>query len=462
MDGPGPGTTTKIIMQNDSKAGLLMHPGDLTEGDKQRIHKALDDMVGSVPFRTSRQCQDMLRYIVLHSLNGEEESLRERIIGVEVFGRRPDYDQAADPVVRIRAADVRKRIALYYEAADEAARYIKIAIPSGSYKASFEFTGRSKREHLPDHPSPALVAAVSVESHVVNPPLVTAAPAESTKTVRARTRVWIKKHRLAVLTILAALVISMLYGVLQETRQTAFERFWSPVLKNPNRGLVYVGSNAVYSLSQAFLEKYRQQHHLDKVEMMGREFLVPVGPNDIITGNDLVPIKDIYVTVGDVAATAKIASFLSLRKKEYDMRFGGDISVGDLHERPAILIGGFNNSWTLEMTDSLRYVFAYQFQIQDRFDKTKNWKPDPAFTEDYAIVSRILNSKTGEILIAAAGIGQAGTRAAGDFLTSPQAINSVLRGAPKGWEKKNMQIVLHATVINGSPNQPDVVATYYW
>ena len=187
-----------------------------------------------------------------------------------------------------------------------------------------------------------------------------------------------------------------------------------------------------------------------------------MGPNEIITGNDLVPIKDTYVTVGDAAATAKIASFLSLRKKQYDMRFGGDISVGDLRERPAILIGGFNNSWTLEMTDNLRYVFAYQYQIQDRFDRRKSWKPDPAFTEDYAIVSRILNSKTGEILIAAAGIGQAGTRAAGDFLTSPQAINSVLLGAPKGWEKRNMQIVLHATVINGSPNQPDVVATYYW
>jgi hypothetical protein len=461
-DGPRRRTVVKIMMHSDGKTGLLMPPGDLSEEDKLCVHKALDEMAGSVPFRTSRQCQDLLRYIVLHSLSGEEESLRERIIGVEVFGRRPDYDQAADPVVRIRAADVRKRIALYYEAADAAARLIKIGIPSGSYKAFFEFTGRSKKEHLTHRPAPALVAPASVESPVLNPPLVTTAPAESKRTVRVWIQAWIKEHRLPVLTILAMLLISVLYGMLQETRQTAFERFWSPVLKNPNHGLVYVGSNAVYSLSQAFLDKYRQEHYLDKVEMMGREFLVPLGPNDIIAGIDLVPIKDTYVTVGDVAATARIASFLSLRKKEYDMRFGGDISVGDLRERPAILIGGFNNSWTLEMTDNLRYVFAYQYQIQDRFDKRKSWKPDPAFTEDYAIVSRILNSKTGEILIAAAGIGQAGTRAAGEFLTSPNAITSVMLGAPKGWEKRNMQIVLHTTVINGSPNPPDVVATYYW
>ena len=123
------------------------------------------------------------------------------------------------------------------------------------------------------------------------------------------------------------------------------------------------------------------------------------------------------------------------------MRFGGDISVGDLRERPAILIGGFNNSWTLEMTDNLRFRFAYLHQIQDRFDKGRSWKANRDFTEDYAIISRILNSKTGEILITAAGIGQAGTRAAGEFLTSPEDINSLLLAAPKGWEKRNLQII---------------------
>jgi hypothetical protein len=97
----------KVLMHSDGKTGQLIASSDLTEEDKLCIRKAVEEMVGSVPFRTSRQCQDLLRHIVAHSLSGEEESLRERIIGVEVFGRRPDYDQATDPVVRIRAADVR-------------------------------------------------------------------------------------------------------------------------------------------------------------------------------------------------------------------------------------------------------------------------------------------------------------------------------------------------------------------
>jgi hypothetical protein len=413
-------------------------------------------MLNSTPFRTSRQCQDLLRYIVLHSLSGEDESLRERIIGVEVFGRLPDYDQAADPVVRIRAADVRKRIALYYESTDVAERHLKITIPSGCYKASFEFIGSGKR--LSDRRSPEIVAPPLAENHRISAPVVISSSAESTKGIRA----WLPRHRGAAFAVIAMLVLCIFGGWVQWMRKTAFEQFWSPVLKNPKNSLIYVGSNAVYTLSEPFLKKYRQEHSLDKLETMGREILVPLGPKDIVTGNDLIPNRDTYVTVGDVAATAKIASFLSFRKKAYDMRFGGDISVGDLRERPAILIGGFNNSWTLEMTDNLRFVFASGYQIQDRFDRRKSWRSDPGFSEDYAIISRILNSKTGEILITAAGIGQAGTRAAGEFLTSPNAMNSVMLGAPKGWEKKNMQIVLHTTVINNSPGQADVIAIYYW
>lgn len=445
-------------MKGGEKTGLLTPPGPLPEDAKQCVKKALEEMARSVPFRTSRQCQDLLRYIVLHSLSGEDEMLRERLIGVEVFGRRPDYDQAADPVVRIRAADVRKRIALFYEATEAAKRQVKIAIPSGSYKAMFEFVGSRGLEVSSNAPSPEMVVPVSVDSRPIELPAVTSPPTELTKHVPR----WNRLSRWMVITVVAVLLIPAIYALFRSTRETAFDRFWSPVLKAPNRSVIYVGSNAVYSLSQGFLDRYRREHRLDKVETMGREFLVPLGSTDTVNGNDLVPEKDTYVTVGDAAATARIASFLSLRKKSYNMRFGGDISVGDLRERPAILIGGFNNSWTLEMTDNLRFVFAYQYQIQDRFDKRRSWKANQDFTEDYAIISRILNSKTGEILITAAGIGHAGTRAAGEFLTSPEDIDSLMLTAPKGWEKRNLQIVLHTNVINGSPSHPDLIATYYW
>ena len=98
---------------------------------RPQIKDALEDILQSAPFRTSRQCQDMFSYIVEHSLAGSDESLRERVIGIEVFGRIPDYDTAEDPVVRVRAADVRKRLAQYYQAQDREPGGWKTDIPTG-------------------------------------------------------------------------------------------------------------------------------------------------------------------------------------------------------------------------------------------------------------------------------------------------------------------------------------------
>jgi len=56
----------------------------------------------------------------------------------------------------------------------------------------------------------------------------------------------------------------------------------------------------------------------------------------------------------------------------------------------------------------------------------------------------------------------AGTRAAVGFITDPQAISALVISLPKGWEKKNIEVLLHASLTNGVPIAPDVVATYCW
>lgn len=428
------------------------------------VECALEEMLSSIPFRTSRQCQDLLRYIVLHSLNGEEESLRERIIGVEVFGRKPDYDQAADPVVRVRAADVRKRLALFYEQSADGASVVKIAIPSGSYKACFEFRTNNeggtppKEEVVPGDLSSSSPLDTSTGVDKSEEPGTIESPHKANTSLRA----WLLQQRLFLLTLLLLIAAGISYTWITATPDTALHRFWSPLLKDQHRSLIYMGGNTVYEFSLPFVEKYRQEHHLSSNEEARRELDLSLSPQEMLQGSDLYRLADTYVSIGDVAASAKVASFLSVEKKTYDMRFNQDISIGDLRQGPAILIGAFNNMWTLQLTDSLRFVFASGYRIQDRFDTNRFWKAAQNPTEDYAVVSRVLNSKTGEILITAAGLGQAGTWAAGEFITTPKALDAFTRIAPKGWERKNLQIVLHTTVINGSPSEPDIVATYYW
>jgi hypothetical protein len=82
---------------------------------------------------------------------------------------------------------------------------------------------------------------------------------------------------------------------------------------------------------------------------------------------------------------------------------------------------------------------------------------------DYAVVSRIKNSQTGQSMMIAAGIASPGTQAAAELMSSPRELDQVLRQVAPGWENKNLQIVLRVPVPNGiTPTSPQLVASYVW
>lgn len=81
-------------------------------------------------------CQGwQFRYVAEHTLSGAGR-LKERTLGVEVFGRDPGYDTNEDPVVRITTGEVRERIAQYYHEAGHEPE-IRIDLPPGSYLPEF-------------------------------------------------------------------------------------------------------------------------------------------------------------------------------------------------------------------------------------------------------------------------------------------------------------------------------------
>lgn len=86
-----------------------------TEGERQLVRSQLEKIVSDARFVASKRYPCLLRYIVEQTLAGNEDNLKERTIGIEVFHRPPDYDTNADPVVRLCAAEVRKRLAQYYQ-----------------------------------------------------------------------------------------------------------------------------------------------------------------------------------------------------------------------------------------------------------------------------------------------------------------------------------------------------------
>jgi hypothetical protein len=429
-----------------------------SEIDPIAVRKTLEGILQSTPFRTSKQCQDMLRYVIEHSLRNEQESLRERVIGTEVFGRSSDYDTSEDPVVRIRAADIRKRLAQYYQSAAPNSASIRIDIPSGSYRALFEFIPQ-------ESPAPSVVH--EADSTPVLPHLAHAqasAPVQPVAEPEAkiyRPGYW----KRAVWMIAALLGVALpgwflLRAFLTVPSQDALSLFWAPVLSNSRPVLIYAGANAVYHLSDSYLARYRKEHH---IENQGPEFFPEFQPGEKIDARDLIQVTS---TTSDAQACSDIVSLLTSYRRPYELRYGSDIAVSDLHDSPTILIGAFNNTWTLNMTNPLRFTFKEGMRIEDASGKTKGWSevklPNGEITDDYAIISRLLDLQTGRVVITVAGVGGFGTQKAAEILTNPREIMELEQNAPAGWQKKNMQIVLHVRIQNNVMDTANVVAAQYW
>ncbi len=129
------------------------------------VRDHLKDVFASKAFAGSKRAQDFLQLIVEHALAGRLDSLRERMIGAEMFGRRIDYDTANDAVVRVKATEVRRKLAQYYQESTKPPP-VRIELPSGSYVPKFHWEAQSRSladphpgDLPPAPPEPSTMAA---------------------------------------------------------------------------------------------------------------------------------------------------------------------------------------------------------------------------------------------------------------------------------------------------------------
>ena len=395
------------------------------------VLRELERIVQSRPFRTSQQCQRCLRYVVEKSLGQSDEFLHERAIGQEVFGKKADYDTSVDPVVRVRAGEIRKRLAQYYLDADTDYE-VRLELPPGSYRV--QFAGNKAAAGTDGQPGK-----------------------------RPRRRVWAWVLAAAAGLMAIALLVSSL------SRPSALETFWAPALSSERPVLICSGHPVVYFLSKRIHDRYRTEVAAQQLPLQG-PYVIPLRPDETVEGRDIVPVTDQYIGAGDGMVAARLAALFGRYRKGWQLRFGNDISFTDLRASPAVLIGAFSNRWTMAMTGELRFVFDFESGVErilDRTDANAQWAlpdiaPDGKTPHDYAIVSRVLQSESGEMIISAAGITQYGTHVAAEFLVNDSLIEQAVKDAPPDWKTRNMQVLLYSKVVGRTPGPPKILAVHFW
>jgi hypothetical protein len=169
----------------------------------------------------------------------------------------------------------------------------------------------------------------------------------------------------------------------------------------------------------------------------------------------------------------RLTSMLEKYGKPYRIRGERSTTFADLRETPAVLIGAYDNQWTLHAVGQLRFTFEKDAAHETDFVRDRehpdrvDWKLTGAWPywqvdNDYAIVSRVIDTTTDRPVLIAAGITHYGTTVAGEFLTNADYFAEAAAKLPSGWARKNLQFVLRVPVVNRVGGHPQVLAVQVW
>jgi hypothetical protein len=414
-------------------------PRNLSDTEKAAVREQLDRLLANPFFSHSKRFPSFLRFVIEHTLDGDAENIKERTLGIEIFGRDANYDTASDPIVRVTAAEVRKRVAQYYQ--EPAHRdELRITLPSGSYIPQF---------HSPRNGSdPAHPELDSASADTGAPPDLS--PGEQKAHPRRHSSIFL------VLACVAAGLLSVAaVFVWQAMHRSAMDFFWRPLLASNDPVLLCV-ADQTDSAGQSLR---------DAADPTRQILLKPMGrPKDNLT----------TVAIDDLSAIVRIAGLLQSNGKRYNLRGEAVTSLADLRSGPAVFIGAFDNAWTLRLTNPLRYHFANNAELTEVRVVDSSAAVQPGWVveravqtatnnyRDYAIVARFTDTNTGKLTVIVAGLARGGTIAAGEFLTDSDDLAQLQRAAQAAGDKKNMEIVLSTQIIDGEPGSPKMEAAYFW
>jgi hypothetical protein len=397
-----------------------------SERDHEIVREELERILSSPQFRNSKRYPDFLRYVVDQALHGAIDQIKERTIGIEVFGRAPDYDTSTDTIVRYTAGEVRKRLSLYYSEAPDTP--LQITLAARSYHPEFckvvEPDGNSLSENaenaehrLSEHQgSAAEIGAASVDS-------------------------WPIKRKIVACLACVCLGIALAWigqWAWARHRAEAADRFWSPVTQTGQPVLIAPGGVMISPASK-----------------IGTE---------IATGAS----EDPFLSFESALALGRITALLRSREREYQILPSASVTLAQMRGNSVVLIGAYNNAWTERLLTPLRFHFVSHpgEAIVDTWHPEKRWVRDwsKPFTEapDYGLVARFHDPSTDGIVVVVAGLQRYGTDAASEFAASSHFLDLLNRQIGSNWKDKNLEVVIRVDVVNGRAGAPITEAIHTW
>ncbi len=450
-----------------------------TKSDIVALQQHVKEVIEGEVFKGSHRSVQFLQYIVDKAITGHCESLKERVIGMELFGRSASYDTGDDAIVRVTASDVRRRLLEHYGRYGATSEF-RITLPSGSYipeitrkpNGAAAVNGRATvhvrtlspddsaaidtplvlhpKESIDNHPSIHQVAAVHPRGFSKRIWFF-AAIAVVTLNLTMWAVMWARLTR-TVATPMSLLPWSALFSPSHATQL---------ITSDPNIVSVQAITGGQISVSDYANRKYVPEPN-------------KLTPDEIRFCHMLLWGDNSTASV-DTPIAVNIAELARTSPRKINVHAARSIQLTDLKTDDNFIILGSPRSdpWSSLFSDQLDFRFHFDDtsgqeiirNVHPRSNEQQSYIPTAlgwATGDSYAIIALVQNpDQSGHVLLLAGANGE-GTEAAGKLVTDSTRFSSTLRdcGISPAGQFQQFEILLHLNTMAGSPNKVDVVACH--
>lgn len=439
------------------------------------LREHLKEIIAGPAFKGSHRSGQFLRYIVEQALAGRVELLKERLIGVELFGRAPAYDTGEDAIVRVTASDVRRRLLQHYGASGTACSW-RIGLPLGSYvpeivrvdqEAPTEVQAHEAAHHDPQSSAPHPAESKSIESHEPAP-----------RPVRWKLE-WSWKTWLGLAVALALVScagwwlqaeLRNAHGAATSSRQK-LPQPWASLLTGERRAHVVTSDPNIVVVQQITGSELSLSDYANHKYIPEGKGISP----DVVRYCRSILWGDNSAAAVDPPIAVQIATLAAAHSATVDARASRSVQLADLKTDDNLIFLGSprSNPWTLLFSDQLDFRFVFDpvtkqeilADTHPRSNEAVKYVPTAlgwATGESYAIVAFVKNPDThGQVLILAGANGE-GTQAAGEFVTDLPRLGNTLAacGVKPYGPPTHFEILLRMNTMAGSPSRVDVAACH--
>lgn len=447
------------------------------------LFSCLREITESKAFKGSHRSGQFLVYVVEQAIAGRFAALKERIIGIELFGRSPTYDTGEDAIVRVTASDVRKRLLQHYGENGRSAKF-SISLPAGSYvpeiiretQSDTESQASSRQaekplpspEHAPVEQVATVITASMLDS--TQHPAVSELPAQFPERTNRTWKLWLY------VAITTVVLIGTFWGIFwrYSHRIDASDISvlpWSAILNSshathlitsdPNIVFVQEITGNEISVSDYANRKYIPEHNLLTPEDLRLCHIFLWGDNS--------------AAAVDTPIALRIAALAQNGSKKIDARAARSAQLADLkNDDNFILLGSpRSNPWSALFADELDFRFV--FDPATKQEIIQNVRPRnhelPAYVptaqgwatgRSYAIIAFVQNlDQNGQVLLLG-GANAEGTEAAGKFATELSRLSAAMDqcGIRGRGPIQHFEMLLGLKTMAGSPNDVSIIACH--